>query len=58
MPAFNVEKYIAAAMESILNQTFTNFELIILDDGSNDGTTKIIDSYSDIRLHREDLPDL
>jgi glycosyltransferase involved in cell wall biosynthesis len=52
MPAFNVEKYIAAAIESILNQTFANFELIILDDGSSDGTAKIIDSYSDIRIKK------
>ena len=52
MPAFNVEKYIAAAIESILNQTFTNFELIILDDGSSDGTAKIIDSYLDLRMKK------
>ena len=52
MPAFNVEKYIASAIESILNQSFLNFELIILDDGSNDGTAKIIDRYSDPRLKR------
>jgi len=52
MPAFNVEKYITAAIEIILNQTFTNFELIILDDGSSDGTTKIIDSYVDIRIKK------
>lgn len=52
MPAFNVEKYIAAAIESILNQSFTDFEFIILDDGSNDGTTQIIKKYSDIRLKK------
>ena len=52
MPAFNVEKYIAAAIESILNQTFTNFELIVLNDGSSDGTAKIIDSYLDLRMKK------
>ena len=52
MPAFNVEKYIAAAIESILNQSFTNFELIVLNDGSSDGTAKIIDSYLDLRMKK------
>lgn len=56
MPAFNVEKYIHSAIESILNQTFTNFELIILDDGSTDGTAKIIDSYTDQRIRKVFLP--
>ena len=56
MPAFNVEKYISYAIESILNQSFTNFELIILDDGSVDGTVKMIDGYSDPRLKKIYLP--
>ncbi len=47
LPAYNVEKYIAEAIESILNQTFTDFELIIADDGSIDKTREIIDSYRD-----------
>lgn len=56
MPAFNVEKYIGPAIESVLNQTFSNFEFIVLDDGSSDGTAKIIDSYSDSRLKKVFLP--
>ena len=56
MPAFNVEKYIATAIDSILNQTFTNFEFIVLDDGSCDGTVKIIESYNDIRMKTVFLP--
>lgn len=52
MPAFNVEKYIAVAIESVLNQTFANFEFIVLDDGSSDGTAKIIDSYADSRMKK------
>jgi glycosyltransferase involved in cell wall biosynthesis len=46
MPAYNAEKYIAASIESILNQTFRNFELIILDDASSDTTKEIVLSYA------------
>ena len=42
MPAYNAEKYIKEAIESILNQTFSNFEFIIIDDGSIDATEEII----------------
>lgn len=52
MPAYNAEKYIAESIESILNQTFTDFELIIVDDASKDSTWEIINRYSekDIRI--------
>jgi glycosyltransferase involved in cell wall biosynthesis len=50
LPAFNVEKYIGKAIDSILKQTFTDFELIIINDGSVDGTAKIVDSYTDPRI--------
>lgn len=52
MPAFNVEKYVSTAIESVLNQTFTDFEFIVLDDGSSDETAKIIDSYADARMKK------
>ncbi len=46
MPVFNGEKYLAEAIESILSQTFTDFELIIVDDGSQDGSADIIRDYA------------
>lgn len=50
MPAFNSERYIAEAIESILAQTYQNFELIIVDDGSTDRTREIIESFTDPRI--------
>ena len=46
MPAYNAEKYIGEAIESILNQTFKDFEFIIIDDCSTDTTGNIIDDYA------------
>ncbi|MBO7559978.1 MAG: glycosyltransferase family 2 protein [Alphaproteobacteria bacterium] len=46
MPAYNVEKYVGEAIESILKQTFTDFEFIILNDGSTDNTSSIIREYA------------
>jgi glycosyltransferase involved in cell wall biosynthesis len=42
MPAYNAEKYIQQAIDSVLAQTFTSWELIIIDDGSKDGTVSIV----------------
>lgn len=50
MPAYNAEKYIGEAIESILNQTYTDFEFIIIDDGSSDGTVLVVKSYDDKRI--------
>lgn len=43
---YNCENYISGAINSILNQSFTNFELIIINDGADDGTYKIINQYA------------
>lgn len=45
MPAYNAEEYIAAAIESILNQSYRNFVFLILNDGSIDNTLEIINEY-------------
>ena len=50
IPAYNVEKYVAEAIESVIRQTFTNFEFIIIDDGSTDETASIIKTYTDSRI--------
>lgn len=47
---YNDAQYIRAAMESILDQTFKNFEFLIIDDGSTDDTAAIIHSFSDERI--------
>jgi len=50
MPIKNAEKYIRDSIQSILNQTYKNFEFIIIDDGSTDGSQKIIESIKDDRI--------
>lgn len=47
IPVYNSEKYLLACVESILSQSFKNFELILVDDGSKDSSGKICDEYSD-----------
>jgi len=46
MPVYNSEKYLAKAIESILNQTYRNFEFIIINDGSTDNSFEIIKKYA------------
>jgi glycosyltransferase involved in cell wall biosynthesis len=46
IPAYNAEKYLGEAIDSLLNQTFTDFECIIIDDCSTDSTWKIIQKYA------------
>ena len=50
MPVYNAEKFLAEAIESILNQTFRDFEFIIIDDGSKDRSVEIVRSYQDPRI--------
>lgn len=46
VPAYNIDKYIERCIKSILNQTYSNIEVIIVDDGSTDNTRSIIDEYA------------
>jgi glycosyltransferase involved in cell wall biosynthesis len=50
MPVWNGEKFLAAAVDSLLAQTFTDFELLVIDDGSTDRTPEILRAYTDSRL--------
>ena len=47
MSTYNRENYLPAAMESILNQTYTDFEFIIIDDASTDNTAKLLQEYQE-----------
>ena len=46
MPVFNAEQFVAEAVESILTQTLQDFEFLIIDDGSSDGTPAILTKYA------------
>jgi len=50
MPAYNAEKYIGEAIASVLAQSFTDFELLIVNDGSTDETKNVVRSFSDPRI--------
>jgi glycosyltransferase involved in cell wall biosynthesis len=50
LPCYNSERYISEAIQSILDQTYTHFELLILDDGSTDNTKSIITGFQDKRV--------
>lgn len=50
MSVYNGERYLRESVESILNQTFTDFEFLIIDDGSRDCSGEIVRSYSDPRI--------
>lgn len=49
--AFNIERYVEGCVQSILNQTYKNIELIVVDDKSTDSTLEILKSFNDDRMH-------
>ena len=50
LPAYNVELYIKEAIDSVLNQTVQDFEIIVIDDCSTDATIEIVESIKDVRI--------
>jgi glycosyltransferase involved in cell wall biosynthesis len=50
MPVYNGEAYLKTAINSVLKQTYPHFELLIINDGSTDGTVDVLKSYSDSRI--------
>ena len=45
IPVYNCELYIAQAIESVLNQTYTDYEIIVINDGSTDNTYQVLQPY-------------
>jgi glycosyltransferase involved in cell wall biosynthesis len=50
MPAYNCERYVGDAIRGVLEQTYTDFELIVINDGSTDGTAAVIRAFRDDRI--------
>lgn len=50
IPMYNSELYLRESIDSVLSQTFDDFELLIIDDGSTDSSCQIVESYSDPRI--------
>ena len=56
LPVYNGERYLRESIDSVLAQTYRDFELWVVNDGSTDGSMAIVDSYTDPRVKRIDNP--
>lgn len=56
LPVYNCEMYVREAVDSILNQSYTDFEFLIIDDASTDATVAIVKSYADSRIQLIEKP--
>ena len=50
MPVYNCERYVAQAVRSVLNQSLSDFEFLVIDDGSTDRSAEVVKSFSDTRI--------
>ena len=50
VPVYNAEKYIGTCINSVLEQTYNNFELLLINDGSKDNTLEVLKRYEDARV--------
>ena len=51
VPVYNTEKYLPACIESLINQTYTNLEIILINDGSKDNTAKLMKQLAEKNKH-------
>lgn len=58
IPAYNAAEYLCEAIDSVLDQSYPNIELIVLDDGSTDGTSEILKRYPEGDFYRESHPNM
>src|SRR5215212_9338337 len=54
IPCYNQAHFLGEAIESVLSQSYKNFEIIVVDDGSSDNTSEVASSYEEVRLVRQE----